>query len=32
MPLAEAPLAHRIVGERSGTGKVVLRPSRVEGP
>jgi NADPH:quinone reductase-like Zn-dependent oxidoreductase len=30
MPLAEAALAHRIVGERSGTGKVVLRPSRVE--
>jgi NADPH:quinone reductase-like Zn-dependent oxidoreductase len=26
LPLAEAPLAHRIVAERSGIGKVVLRP------
>jgi NADPH:quinone reductase-like Zn-dependent oxidoreductase len=27
LPLAEAALAHRIVSERSGTGKVVLTPS-----
>ncbi|MBM3217099.1 MAG: zinc-binding dehydrogenase [Candidatus Rokubacteria bacterium] len=26
MPLADAALAHRIVAERSGTGKVVLQP------
>ena len=26
LPLAEAVLAHRIVAERSGTGKVVLQP------
>ncbi len=26
LPLAEAALAHRIVAERSGTGKLVLRP------
>ena len=26
LPLAEAILAHRIVGDRSGTGKVVLQP------
>lgn len=26
LPLAEAALAHRIVAERSGTGKVVLQP------
>ena len=26
LPLAEAALAHRIVAERSGIGKVVLRP------
>jgi len=26
LPLAEAARAHRIVGERSGTGKVVLQP------
>jgi len=26
MPLAEAALAHRIVAQRSGTGKVVLQP------
>lgn len=26
LPLAEAALAHRIVADRSGTGKVVLRP------
>jgi NADPH2:quinone reductase len=26
MPLAEAPLAHRIVEQRSGTGKVILQP------
>ena len=27
LPLAEAALAHRIVAERGGTGKVVLRPA-----
>jgi NADPH:quinone reductase-like Zn-dependent oxidoreductase len=26
MPLADAPLAHRIVEQRSGTGKVILQP------
>jgi NADPH:quinone reductase-like Zn-dependent oxidoreductase len=26
LPLADAALAHRIVVERSGTGKVVLQP------
>ena len=26
LPLAEAGLAHRIVADRSGTGKVVLQP------
>ena len=28
LPLGDAALAHRIVEERSGTGKVVLQPSR----
>ena len=31
LPLADAVLAHRIVAERSGTGKVVLQPSREPG-
>jgi hypothetical protein len=26
LPLAEAVLAHRLVAERSGTGKIVLQP------
>jgi NADPH:quinone reductase len=26
LPLADAPLAHRLVAERSGTGKVILQP------
>ena len=32
LPLADAVLAHRIVGERSGTGKIVLRPSSEGSP